>query len=338
MDKELISQQEASDFIDNVLNIKVENFDERTGLQFLNTMIERFFEEIPFQNLYLLSNTRLPSFEEIKSNMFNRVGGICFELNMFMGQLLQAFGYHVYMVKGVENGGEDSLPHTFLVAENVENEGDAYCVDVGFGYPMFFAVPIHDLAVGDLDTKGYALGYWAFKFTRETEDRYCLRSFDDSKRPQDVVEFMDNVEMPKHPSWTEEYSFYLKPLSYQEASVIMEPVYTLPLQSYFLVNFHCVTFRGKKALAYKNMALLRERTHDCKLKLQEVFYSLPDLQESIVEHFTAFDEEIVEAALKNLETNQAKSPHLVAKVNKMRKRSICQERAMSFTIHGDISP
>lgn len=329
MDVELISRQEASDFLDKVLKINLEEFDGRKGLHFLNTIIERFFEEIPFQNLYVLRNTRLPSFEEIKTNMFNRVGGICFELNMFMGQLLHAFGYQVYMVKGAENGGESSLPHTFLVCENVETEGDAYCVDVGFGYPMFFAVPIHDLVEGDQNFKGYALGYWAFKFTRETEDRFCLRSFDDSKRPQDIVEFMDNIEMPKQPSWTEEYSFYLKPLSYKEASEIMEPVYTLPLQSYFLANFHCVTFRGKKALAYKNMAFLRERTHDHKLTLQEVFFNHSDLQKSITEHFPAFDEEIVEEALKNLETNQEKSPHLVAKVNKRRKHSICQERAMS---------
>jgi arylamine N-acetyltransferase len=322
MDSELLTREEAHDFLNKILKINQEDFESRTGLCFLNTIIERFFEEIPFQNLYVLRNARMPSFEEIKTNVFSRVGGLCFELNVFMGQLLLTLGYNVAMVSAFEDYADElSLPHSFIVANNVVMEGDVYCVDVGNGYPMFFAVPIHNLTV-DQESPEYKLGYWEFKYTRETEHMYCLRSFDDGTRPAEMVEFLDNVELPCRPCWPIEYSFSLNPHSYAEAVVIMEPVYTRPLESYFHVNLHCVTFCGKLklALGYKNRAFLRECGKEHQLKPQKIFANLSDMRDSIMQHFPVFDEEIVELALEILERNQQNSPHLIAKKKTTRKR------------------
>lgn len=103
----------------------------------LTLLIRQHLETVPFENLDCYPNgqplTNAPDrlFEKI---VLNRRGGICFELNGLLFQLLTALGYncHSVAVRIPRPDGIAPISHQGVV---VTLDGKQYYCDVGFGGP-----------------------------------------------------------------------------------------------------------------------------------------------------------------------------------------------------------
>ena len=103
----------------------------------LTLLIRRHLETVPFENLDCwgkgapLSNDPEVLFEKIVTR---RRGGICFELNGLLFELLRALGYSCYPV-AVRLPRPDGVAPICHQAVVVTLEGKRYFCDVGFGGP-----------------------------------------------------------------------------------------------------------------------------------------------------------------------------------------------------------
>ena len=103
----------------------------------LTLLIRQHLETVPFENLdcypngHPLSNAPERLYEKI---VLNRRGGICFELNGLLFQLLKALGYdcHSVAVRIPRPDGIAPISHQGVV---VTLDGKQYYCDVGFGGP-----------------------------------------------------------------------------------------------------------------------------------------------------------------------------------------------------------
>ncbi len=91
---------------------------------------------VPFQSISLLLVRqvfrRLPTHGRIRQDVFERVGGCCYVLNVFVRELLLALGFDCYYARCAIHGVEDC--HMTVIVRDVLKEGDRFMVDVGCGY------------------------------------------------------------------------------------------------------------------------------------------------------------------------------------------------------------
>ena len=126
----------------------------------LSVLIRRHMETVPFENLdcypggYPLTNDPERLFEKV---VVNRRGGICFELNGLLYELLKALGYACYSVAAriPRPDGIAPICHQGVV---VVLDGRKYYCDVGFGGPgPKGALPLDDGPVQDVDGERFRI-------------------------------------------------------------------------------------------------------------------------------------------------------------------------------------
>ncbi len=103
----------------------------------LTALIRLHMETVPFENLdcypngFALTNDPARLFEKI---VINRRGGICFELNGLLYELLKALGYDCYSV-AVRIPRPDGVAPVCHQGVMVKLNGEQFYCDVGFGGP-----------------------------------------------------------------------------------------------------------------------------------------------------------------------------------------------------------
>lgn len=104
----------------------------------LNRLIRTHLERVPFENLDVCDQGKVPSLDEealFEKIVERRRGGYCFELNTLFLALLQTLGFSVYPVAVRVLWNRDVLPpisHMALVVQL--SDGNCLC-DVGYGGP-----------------------------------------------------------------------------------------------------------------------------------------------------------------------------------------------------------
>lgn len=135
-----LTPEEANYFVTEVLQVGPVLEKERLSL--LDDIIEAFQREIPFQNITACGTApekrHLPTWLEIKNDVFAKVGGLCLHLHVFLKELLTALGYDVYYAKATIRAPFD---HIGLVAVNVSFVGSKHLVEAA-GFPTFQAIPL----------------------------------------------------------------------------------------------------------------------------------------------------------------------------------------------------
>ena len=104
----------------------------------LNGLIRAHLEHIPFENLDVFEEKKVPDLAV--EALFKRIvagkrGGYCYELNTLFGAFLKALGFSVYPVAARVLWNKTEIPplaHMMLVCEL---NGKYYCCDVGYGGP-----------------------------------------------------------------------------------------------------------------------------------------------------------------------------------------------------------
>ncbi|XP_074654997.1 uncharacterized protein LOC141908729 [Tubulanus polymorphus] len=326
----LLTIEEARTFLKDVLRLEDDdviaavNGMKKERLDFLNRIILAIYHATPFQSISLLSmdpDTRhVPTWLEIKDAMFTKQGGLCLVLNAFLHELLLALGFEVYIAYSLDYF-DINCDHIVVIAENVSAPGDRYLVDVGFGYPIFEALSL------DFDgdhSPAYEMSYWTIRLARDRGeddcdrgedgcDRFVVESYDggiEERRTLQNVEFIEDMIIPQNARWLEEFTFQTRPYSLEEFLKKMHSLYCEPSDSYFLNNLHAVMFKNQVAFAFKNSALLLE--DDSGNLKAEVLTSDERLRDRILEYFPQFTSQTVNAALRNLRSNQKQFPHLNA--------------------------
>ncbi len=84
----------------------------RNPIAFVTAVCERFQCTVPFQSFSILhvgdkSQRRLPSLTQLKQDVYARIGGCCYVLNVFMRELLRALGFDTYFARCAIHGVED---------------------------------------------------------------------------------------------------------------------------------------------------------------------------------------------------------------------------------------
>ncbi|WP_028116247.1 arylamine N-acetyltransferase family protein [Ferrimonas senticii] len=116
---------------------------DQAPLALVSQLQQRFVEHIAFENLDIHRGVALQFDSE---HLFNKLvrqgrGGVCFENNSLMYDLLTELGFQVEFLAA--KMCSDSSPHYSHMALRVQIDGDSYLVDVGngldFGKPLRFA-------------------------------------------------------------------------------------------------------------------------------------------------------------------------------------------------------
>lgn len=133
----ILSREEAISYIESQLGVIGPIEALRTDpIEFVDQLCRRFVNVVPFQSVSILVTERcnrfLPNMAEIKRDIFSRVGGCCYTLNVFMCELLRALGLSVYYARCAIHGVEDC--HVTVIVRDLVQQGDRWMVDVGSGY------------------------------------------------------------------------------------------------------------------------------------------------------------------------------------------------------------
>ncbi|KAJ8039790.1 hypothetical protein HOLleu_13901 [Holothuria leucospilota] len=157
-----LSKEEAVRFLRDVLQVP-DLLKEEPSLSFLNEIVKSYQHMIPWQSLFAFafppSQRHLPTWEEIKRNQFAKRGGMCYENNMFMKELLYAFNFDVcYTSVQVENPND----HLTIMVRGLTGNSSRHWVDVGSTFPLFQAIPFDF----DTNTIEYDIGFLRQRFVK----------------------------------------------------------------------------------------------------------------------------------------------------------------------------
>ncbi|XP_013394787.1 arylamine N-acetyltransferase 1 [Lingula anatina] len=246
---DLISKEEATTFVENVLGLTdIQTRLNQDKLSFLNDIIYEYHCKVPFHNLDLLalpvSERRIPNLAELKDRGLSGRGGLCYQNNTFLYFVLRVLGYDITLAKGQV---EIPVDHVLLVAHDVVTSGDSYLIDAGGGYPTLIAIPL------DFQDESpvYTFSFCTFKYVRK-EDREFHRMHSGLEKDS------YKVESVLKNSWQHNYSLNTAPCILKDFESSMARPYTNPA-SVFLNSFRAVRFPKGKLLAIKNNSILEDK-------------------------------------------------------------------------------
>nr|CBL43376.1 TPA: arylamine N-acetyltransferase 3 [Tetrahymena thermophila] len=130
----LLSEQETQQFL-NLLQLEKLKEGE-CKLKYLEALVQKTQEVIPFQNLFLLQHKfeqrNQLSFQEIKKLVLTGTGGYCLVISPVFCGLLQSLGYQASLICGSCRGIPKN--HAAILVNNLLENEDKYLVEVSIGF------------------------------------------------------------------------------------------------------------------------------------------------------------------------------------------------------------
>ncbi|XP_030837354.1 uncharacterized protein LOC115922523 [Strongylocentrotus purpuratus] len=142
-DEVSMTTDEALIFLRDVLGMETTKDNiHKDRVAFLDEMTMAWLHHIPFQSIRAISvphpERHLPSFAEIKKDLFSKMGGLCYDHSLGTLAILRALGFDVSLVT-CDVSFQDS--HALVLVHNASSQGSIHMEDVGTGYPTFKAIP-----------------------------------------------------------------------------------------------------------------------------------------------------------------------------------------------------
>ncbi|XP_033121608.1 uncharacterized protein LOC117120685 [Anneissia japonica] len=281
-----LSDREVKEFLEDVLCI--EDAEQKFKLNKKNLLREilyRFLHVEPFQNIGTLSTKpeerHLPTFDEIKKDLFRKRGGRCYSANQFMKILLEKIGYDVYhtgcLILKTKNN------HLCTLVRDLTKPGDLHLADVGIAHPTWDPIPLNF----EIESPVYHVGFLYFKFVRNGDKITRLHKHD--KR----YEFPVNINSKE---WHEFMDMPITPCEVDYMQPVMTEMYTVPgaHNCPFLISLTCVIFKNEKLVAFKDSTFLYEND-DHQLDVERIT-TREKFVSTMLTYFPQFSLEI-EAAL-----------------------------------------
>ncbi|KAJ8040740.1 hypothetical protein HOLleu_15127 [Holothuria leucospilota] len=261
-----LTRDEAISFITDVLGVpRIIYISEGDKLFFLNEIIGAFQREIPFQTITACGIARedrhLPTWSEIKKDVFNKTGGICYQLHVFLKELLAALGYEIYYVKATIIMPFD---HIGLVVKNVTHNGSKHLVEAA-GFPTFQAIP--------LDFEGFSEVYnrsFLRQMFQKTKEGTVLWYHEDRYDPLPLAKYQKT-----HNGFYKFAEYDINtPYSFEPFRPYLERCFTEDEYSFVLSTPKAVRFVDQKLISVKMGSYLSEDPYK-RMKTDEI----KDLQE-----------------------------------------------------------
>lgn len=274
-----MSPDEALYFISNNLRIPdAVTFLKVRGLHPLNEILTLFHARVPIQTITLhavpMASRHRPNWVTVKENVCRGIGGLCYELNIFMYALLSALGFDVYLTKSSVSQPNN---HVVVIARNVSSPGDLFLVDAGCGFPTFQAVDLNF----NLESSEFHQSFLCYKFLKQPNGkvlrlhkRHSLARSSETNDP--------NSE------WQRYYDFELKPFSMKEIDEEFDRVFETYTATTSHAILRCTMFPNQRACALRNnVSLIENDTNELDGTEYE---TAADLVNAICDQFPVFQD------------------------------------------------
>lgn len=285
----MLSNEEANKFLSEQLQLTHRNYSSDSTPTFdeLSQIVQEFHMKIPFQNIALLAKARgtqdVPSDEEIKRDLLQGFGGLCYTNNVFMTHLLKALGLDAHHLAGTCNPKHPNN-HILSLIKNLTTHSSLHLVDVGCGYPTYQVIPVdfeHESPI-------YTSTFLRYKYLREGGKLTRVH----------LQDFRDGIpgENSERDSWERFYNFDLIPRDRDHFQAAMSEVYS----DRFLRKLRLLIFQEDAMVVVKEIGdkatllkLTRGGTESTDLRTdEEIVATLHDLA-------PVFDEDVIKAAVRN---------------------------------------
>lgn len=207
-----LSKIEAQSFLE-LLQI---NEIEKPSLEYLNLIILKVSEKIPWQNISMLIEGlgKVPSLEDVKAKMLAGIGGICLDINRFLFYFLKKLGFKIDYILCAREGEEKK--HLALI---VYIEKQPFFVDCG-------------------DTQAY---FAALSLTRKTTLKSGIYQYKIEQYEQNYKNFIKIEADP----WKPIYVFNLQKYSESQLARMIDRHYTDKDYSIFWKDIYFSIYQDK---------------------------------------------------------------------------------------------
>ncbi len=287
-----VSQAAALDFANRILGrMDTELRFETEPLSLLQDLTRAVLNSVPFHNVFHLATPiherRAPSLEENIKGFLSCRGGMCWTLNSAMYVILETLGYDVISVLAsvFEEGTDD---HAVSIVRNVAVPGDAYLVDVGFGYPSFHIVPLDF----ERESEVFSDSFGRYRLVKVREGLFCREHVEPDLKTS--KEHVPGYYFKNERCDVETIGNYIDRNIYKSS------------KTHFYSSLRLVRFVEDKCIAIKDQVLLKEG-EDHKLHPTQLG-SEKEVMEVASKFFPEISRDLLEAALSNLKLTKAPGP------------------------------
>jgi N-hydroxyarylamine O-acetyltransferase len=224
-----LSESNVNTFLTKVLSLEKQTI----SIDFVNSIIARVAEIIPFQNIDLTTKyfgSPLKG-EELIESILNGKGGICTTINPFMGAFLSSLGFDVHLIAcGKKN--EDKRH----VAICMKLNNSKYFIDFGDAQPYFEAIELNDL---ELEFKR---SFRSYKIYQIGQEKY-------------------RIELKKDNIWSSYFEFETTPVNYNYFDEVNLKFYSDLDFGPFWKQLHFGIYPNKKLIAIRGNNFIIEKEY-----------------------------------------------------------------------------
>nr|XP_054769439.1 uncharacterized protein LOC129277264 [Lytechinus pictus] len=248
-----MTEEEAFSYLqDNLHMTSAKQRRQANRESFLNEIVVAIHRHLPWHTVKNLNTPQekrhLPTLEEIKEDMYEGTGGLCYTLNVFCSMLLQALGFEVAYVPSDVRGYKDV--HILLMVRHLTAEGSSHMVDVGSSSPLFRAI--------SFDFEGetspvYQDSFLRYRFVRQGDS--VVQDHATSSDPHMAAEF-DGTTSEWFTYLTIHYKRYVGIDFFKDTTRAFYTVVNPDVP--FLTSLRCLAFPDNRFICIKDTTLLKE--------------------------------------------------------------------------------
>nr|XP_054755352.1 uncharacterized protein LOC129261313 [Lytechinus pictus] len=287
-DEYKITKEEAFHFLDNVLQIESAEMKLKANkVKFLEDVIKAMHHHIPYQTIKRIAmpdeERRLPTAAGIKSDITSKLGGLCYQLQIFSWMLLRALNFDAHLVP--MDGMRRENIHVGIVLKDLTCQGSKHLFEVGTSLPTHRLVPLHF----DQGSPEYNDSCMTYRFIHDQNGTFILQ-------PRVSSELIDGKWFSFGFIHTEQTVL----VSHFDSATYMRKLFTNVDELFCFIGLLCmlcVSYPNGRLVSIKNSKLTLVDEANQMQHFQ--FRSDDDFLEAFQRYFPQYPESMIRAAMKN---------------------------------------
>ncbi|XP_054773256.2 uncharacterized protein LOC129281342 [Lytechinus pictus] len=291
-----MTREEALSFLRDVLMIEsaVSKLQSDKPI-FLDELITAMGHHIPYQTVKGIAthpdNRILPTASDIKRDITSKVGGLCYQLNIFCWMLLRALDFDAFLVSGDYMHYKDQ--HVVIIIDSLTGNGSKHFFDVGLGYPTLQLIPLDF----EQESPVYFDSYMRYRFVRQGTKVLTLQLSVETNPAQAY-----HVK-PEYicDGWISFIFIYVDhPVTISHFNNSMTDIFTVAdPENCYLTSLRCLTYpNGRLTCIKDSKLLLKDEEHRVQVTR---FRSRDEVLAAFVRYFPQLPVDMVKTAIKDFE-------------------------------------
>ncbi|XP_063955217.1 uncharacterized protein LOC129261313 [Lytechinus pictus] len=293
-DEYKITKEEAFHFLDNVLQIESAEMKLKANkVKFLEDVIKAMHHHIPYQTIKRIAmpdeERRLPTAAGIKSDITSKLGGLCYQLQIFSWMLLRALNFDAHLVP--MDGMRRENIHVGIVLKDLTCQGSKHLFEVGTSLPTHRLVPLHF----DQGSPEYNDSCMTYRFIHDQNGTFIFqpRVSSVSSLATKYPELIDGKWFSFGFIHTEQTVL----VSHFDSATYMRKLFTNVDELFCFIGLLCVSYPNGRLVSIKNSKLTLVDEANQMQHFQ--FRSDDDFLEAFQRYFPQYPESMIRAAMKN---------------------------------------